>query len=59
MKKTLASLIFLFFVISSKLFATHIIGGEMNYEYLGNDTFRITLRVYRDCGAATAFDNPA
>ncbi len=59
MKKYLTLTITLILLNISQLFATHIIGGEMNYEYLGNDTFRITLRVYRDCGAATGFDNPA
>jgi gliding motility-associated-like protein len=58
--KKIVTLIFLFvFFVSPKLFASHIIGGEMNYEYLGNDTFRITLKVYRDCGASTGFDDPA
>lgn len=42
--------------------ATHIVGGEIGYRCLGNNTYEITLRVYRDCyyGAALApFDDPA
>ncbi|MCC6839461.1 MAG: PKD domain-containing protein [Flavobacteriales bacterium] len=31
-------------------FATHILGGEMYYTYLGNDDYQVTLRLYRDCG---------
>ena len=29
--------------------ATHIVGGVMNYKYLGNDQYEISLYVYRDC----------
>jgi gliding motility-associated-like protein len=29
--------------------ATHIVGGEMYYEYLGNNYYRIMLIIYRDC----------
>ncbi|MGB4850488.1 MAG: T9SS type A sorting domain-containing protein [Saprospiraceae bacterium] len=42
--------------------ATHIIGGSLSYEYLGNDIYTIRLEVLRDCytGAANAqFDDPA
>lgn len=30
--------------------ATHIIGGDMYYDYLGANQYRVTLRLYRDCG---------
>ncbi|MDP4953132.1 MAG: hypothetical protein NWQ53_05770, partial [Flavobacteriales bacterium] len=40
--------------------ATHLVGGEVFYEHLGNDEYLITLKVYRDCGATntnqTGFD---
>lgn len=40
--------------------ATHIIGGEMSYVCLGNDSYEITLKLYRDCYNAQApYDNPA
>lgn len=44
-----------------KAYATHIVGGEMNYEYIGNDTYIIRLTVYRDCspGVTTPYDDPA
>ncbi len=32
------------------LHATHIVGGELSYKYVGNDSFLITLDLYRDCG---------
>lgn len=45
--------------------ASHIVGGEMSYECLGNNQYRITLKVYRDCqstnnqGQTTPFDQLA
>lgn len=40
--------------------ATHIVGGEMNYTYLGNNQYLITMVAYRDCfGGQAPFDNPA
>ncbi|MFH1319362.1 MAG: PKD domain-containing protein [Bacteroidota bacterium] len=29
--------------------ATHIVGGEIYYKYLGNDNYEITMKLYRDC----------
>lgn len=29
--------------------ATHIVGGELYYTFLGSDNYRITLKLYRDC----------
>lgn len=54
------SILFLFFLlVSSFSFATHIIGGELYYDNLGNGNYRITLEVYRDCFNGQAeFDNP-
>ncbi|RMF26690.1 MAG: hypothetical protein D6765_08600, partial [Bacteroidetes bacterium] len=40
--------------------ATHIIGGEIYYRYVGNNQYEITLDVYRDCFYGQAgFDDPA
>ena len=42
--------------------ASHIVGGEITYECLGNNQYEIILDVYRDCfyGAPNAqFDDPA
>lgn len=42
------------------LLATHLVGGEMTYQYLGDDEYEITLYVYRDCSPdntlGTGFD---
>lgn len=44
-------------------YATHLIGGEMSYEHLGNNNYLIRLKVYRDCGPdntmGTGFDASA
>jgi gliding motility-associated-like protein len=29
--------------------ATHVVGGSITYEHLGGATYRITLKMYRDC----------
>src|ERR1043165_325480 len=29
--------------------ASHIVGGELYYDCLGNDDYRVTLKLYRDC----------
>ena len=40
--------------------ATHIVGGELTYECLGNNDYRITLKIYRDCyNGHPPYDNPA
>ena len=51
MKKILYLLFIVFaqIFIVQKAFATHIIGGEMNYKCLGNNKYQITLTIYRDC----------
>lgn len=45
------------------LYSTHLIGGEIFYDCLGNNQFKITLKVYRDCSPAntngTPFDSQA
>ncbi len=39
--------------------ATHIIGGELFYDHLGGSQYQVTLKLYRDCNSATAFDASA
>ena len=34
---------------SNSIFGTHIIGGEIYYDCLGSDKYKITLKIYRDC----------
>ncbi len=56
----IALIIFLFFAAKTTLFATHIVGGEITYRCLGNNSYEITLTVYRDCyNGVPNFDNPA
>lgn len=39
--------------------ATHIVGGDFYYDYLGNNQYRITLKLYIDCinGRQNAIDS--
>ncbi|MBK8345719.1 MAG: PKD domain-containing protein [Bacteroidetes bacterium] len=39
--------------------ASHIIGGEIKYECIGENQYLVTLILYRDCTSLTPFDNPA
>ncbi len=40
--------------------ARHIIGGDVTYVCLGNNTYEFTIKVYRDCeGGGADFDDPA
>ena len=32
------------------VFGTHVVGGSLTYEHLGGSTYRITFKMYRDCG---------
>src|SRR5687768_3681284 len=58
MKKLVALVIFLSCFTAT--WATHIIGGELYYDCLGGNTYRITLKVYRDCYLGQApYDDPA
>lgn len=42
-----------------QLYASHIVGGEIYYDCLGNDQYEITIKVYRDCNSSGApFDSP-
>jgi gliding motility-associated-like protein len=51
---------FLILVVSLNAYATHIVGGELSYESLGGNQYRITLKIYRDCiNGVAPFDNPA
>lgn len=54
------AIILLFFLSVTEANATHIVGGELYYDCLGNNDYRITLKVYRDCiNGQAPFDNPA
>jgi gliding motility-associated-like protein len=52
--------IFLHTSFLSEIRASHIVGGEIYYECLGNNNYKITLKLYRDCYLGQApYDNPA
>ena len=41
-------------------FATHIVGGEVYYDFLGNNKYKVYLEVFRDCyNGIPPLDNPA
>lgn len=57
-KKVAILLVFVLTCLQVK--ATHIIGGELYYECLGNNNYRIVFKAYRDCfNGVPDFDNPA
>ncbi len=42
-------LIWLFLVTGGTVNASHVLGGEIYYQHLKNNQFKVTLNVYRDC----------
>jgi gliding motility-associated-like protein len=44
-------IVFLFYIVflHTSAHATHIVGGEMTYKYLGNNQYRMRLDLYIDC----------
>lgn len=48
------SLLLVLFLLCGRLLATHIVGGELIYDYLGNNKYRVVLKVYRDCFTGVA-----
>jgi len=53
-------LLFIALICCAQTKATHIVGGEMNYKFLGNNKYEIRLTVYRDCYVGVPpFDSPA
>lgn len=44
-------------------FCDHLVGGDFYYDCLGNNQYRITMKVYKDCNVfgpnVADFDNPA
>lgn len=51
--------LFLLFIIPMK--ASHIMGGDLSYECLGGDNYRITLHLYLNCNSQSMddFSDPA
>jgi hypothetical protein len=58
MKKLILSILFIVSFIAAR--ATHIVGGQITYEKLPNNSYAVTLAVYRDCfNGVPPFDDPA
>lgn len=36
--------------------ATHLVGGEMYYDHLGGNNYKVTLKLYRDCNCVNCAD---
>jgi gliding motility-associated-like protein len=52
-------LLITFFVLALTAKASHIVGGDMYYDYLGNNNYRVYIVLYRDCASTGAqFDDP-
>ncbi len=49
------------FLFAPRLRASHIVGGVLNYKNIGNNTYEISLTIFRDCfgNPGATFDNPA
>jgi gliding motility-associated-like protein len=60
MKRLHYLLLLLVCFTSYQVNASHIIGGEIYYDYLGNNNYRISVAVYRDCATVSGapYDNP-
>lgn len=59
MKKLLLLCLFIFLLPGSVFYsrASHIFGGELLYTYVSGNTYKITLTLYGDCGAAASIFN--
>ena len=54
--------VFLTIILSINIFitnASHIVGGEIYYDYLGSNNYQFYISVYRDClSTGASFDSP-
>lgn len=48
LRRTLSFFIFAL-LLSTSMFATHIVGGDITYSYLGPNQYEVTLTLFRDC----------
>lgn len=60
LKRVTKYLLVFLVVFTIQLKATHIVGGEIYYDKLAGNNYKITLKVYRDCfNGLPPLDNPA
>lgn len=51
-------LLFLFLlVINCNANATHLLGGEIYYDHIGGNQYKVTFVLFRNCNSASQFDN--
>jgi len=58
MKKLLILLTLFICLFANDSRASHIVGGEIYYDSLGNNQYKITIELFRDCSSFTDFDQP-
>lgn len=60
MKNFIRILFALFFIASGyqKADATHVMGSDITWEYMGKDTVKITVAIYRDCNGINLSATP-
>ena len=52
-------IVILFLLVYQISFGSHIIGGDIYYDYLGNNQYRFYVTLYRDCNSTGAdYDDP-
>jgi len=55
--KTIIVILSLFTLLGAR--ASHIVGGDIYYDYLGGNSYRFYITLYRDCNSTGAqYDNP-
>lgn len=59
MKTKLPSFLFPVFIsvilgLNTKVMATHVVGGEITYQWLGGNDYKVTAYFYRDCSGVSA-----
>lgn len=58
--RSLSLSVFFTLAALSQVHATHLVGGSMYYDYIGDDQYEVHLVIYRDCGPTntngTGFD---
>lgn len=60
LKNKTYSFLLALFLISKIALSTHVVGGEIYYDYLGGNNYKIHMKVYRDClNGVPPFDDPA
>lgn len=47
-----------FLLATTSSYATHIMGGEITYEYLGGKKYEVSITIYRDCRGITLSSVP-